>query len=265
MIEQDPATPLHVETRADGITTITLARPDAMNALNRAMVDALLAAAHAITHDPSARAVIFTGTGDRAFSAGADLKERAGLGSDEVAAAVAFIAGTTRAVAEIPVPTIAAMNGAAFGGGLELALACDIRIAASTATMGLTETTLAIIPGGGGTQRLPRLIGLGRANELIFSGRRISAADALAYGLLEEVVTPEELRPRALQMAETIAANGPVAVRAAKEAISRGLELPLTEALSLETELYARTIGTKDRLEGLAAFREKRKPQYLGE
>jgi len=253
------------EKDPDGVYRFTLSRPEAMNALDRELVEALLEAASALRDDPAARAVIFSGLGDRAFSAGADLKERAGLGSIEVAEAVAAISRAMQAVGEIPVPTIAAINGVALGGGLELALACDIRIASTTAVLGLPETTLAIIPGGGGTQRLPRLIGPGRASELIFTGRRISAGEALQYGIVHEIVSPDEVRGRALQLARSIAANGPVAVRAAKVAIVRGLELPLDQGLSLETELYGRTVPTKDRLEGLEAFREKRPPVYRGE
>lgn len=253
------------EKDPDGVYRFTLSRPEAMNALDRELVEALLEAASALRDDPAARAVIFSGLGDRAFSAGADLKERAGLGSIEVAEAVAAISRAMQAVGEIPVPTIAAINGVALGGGLELALACDIRIASTTAVLGLPETTLAIIPGGGGTQRLPRLIGPGRASELIFTGRRISAGEALQYGIVHEIASPDEVRGRALQLARLIAGNGPVAVRAAKEAIVRGLELPLDQGLSLETELYGRTVPTKDRLEGLEAFREKRPPVYRGE
>jgi enoyl-CoA hydratase/carnithine racemase len=236
-----------------------------MNALNGALVASILETAEALRDDQGARAVIFVGLGDRAFSAGADLKERAGLGSDEVMKAVAAIARAMRAVGEIPVPTIAAINGVALGGGLELALACDIRMASTSATLGLPETTLAIIPGGGGTQRLPRLIAPGRAKELIFTGRSFSAGEALQYGIVHEIAAPDDLRAHALRLARTIASNGPVAVRAAKEAIVRGLELPLDEGLALETELYSRTVQTKDRLEGLEAFREKRQPVYRGE
>jgi methylglutaconyl-CoA hydratase len=253
------------EKDLEGIWHFTLSRPEAMNAINRELVEALLEAASALRDDLSARAVIFTGLGDRAFSAGADLKERAGLGSVEVAEAVASISRAMQAVGEIPVPTIAAINGVALGGGFELALACDIRIASTTAVLSLPETTLAIIPGGGGTQRLPRIAGEGRAKELIFTGRRISAGEALQYGIVQEVAAPDELRGRALAVARTIASNGPIAVRAAKEAIARGLELPLDEALGLENELYGRTVPTKDRLEGLEAFRDKRGPVYRGE
>jgi enoyl-CoA hydratase len=211
------------------------------------------------------RVVIIAALGDRAFSAGADLKERAGMDVDAVAAAVARISQAMRAVEAIPVPTIASISGAALGGGFELALACDIRIAAASAVLGLPETTLAIIPGGGGTQRLPRVAGVARAKELIFTGRRISATEALQYGVVHEVVAPDDLAARVAAVANTIAANGPVAVRAAKEAVVRGIELPPDEGLSLEQELYRRTIRTKDRTEGLEAFREKRLPVYRGE
>jgi enoyl-CoA hydratase len=253
------------ERGPDGVHRFTLARPEAMNALNRETVRAILDAATSLGTDESARVVVFSGDGDRAFCAGADLKERAGLSPDEVGRAVSMISDAMQAVAEIPVPTIAAINGAALGGGFELALACDIRIASANAVLGLPETTLAIIPGGGGTQRLPRLAGVARAKELIFTGRRISAAEAIGYGILHEVVPHDELETRATAVARSIAANGPIAMRAAKEAIARGTEMPLAQAISLEHELYERTIPTKDRLEGLAAFREKRAPVYRGE
>lgn len=252
-------------TRHEAIVTITLMRAEAANALNRAMLDEFWAAGASVAGDTSIRAVIITGAGDKAFCAGADLKERATMTPDEALATVTTIRESISAVARLPMPTIAAINGAALGGGTELALACDIRIASTAASLGLTETTLAIIPGGGGTQRLARLVGPGRAKELIFTGRRIPASEAHTLGLVEEVVAPEELRGRALALARTIAANGPVAVRAAKEAIDRGADLALDDALRLETTLYERTIATADRLEGLAAFGEKRAPVYRGE
>jgi enoyl-CoA hydratase len=254
-IERDPA----------GIFTIILDRPEAMNALSRALLAELASMIGSLEQDGSARVLIVIGAGDRAFSAGADLKEREQMTPDEAMETIRRIRDTITSLAALPFPTIAAINGAAFGGGTELALACDFRIASSTATLGLTETSLGIIPGGGGTQRLARLIGPGRAKELIFTARRIDAGEALRYGLVEEVVAPEEVRGRARDIAARIAENAPLAVRAAKEAVRRGSEIPLAEALLLETELYERIIETKDRLEGLAAFREKRKPVYRGE
>lgn len=255
-----------VRLEASGhVRVLTLDRPEAANALSRALLADLARALTTVVDDAHARALIITGAGQKAFCAGADLKEREGMSDEQVLETVTTIRETVSAVAGAPIPVIAAINGAAFGGGLELALACDIRLASSSASMGLTETTLAIIPGGGGTQRLPRLIGPGRAKELIFTGRRITAGEAHALGIVEEVCEPDMLLARAGELAARIAANGPVAVRAAKEAIDRGLQLPLEQALALETELYARTIGTADRREGLAAFREKRAPQYRGE
>ncbi len=252
-------------TRDGHVVTVMLNRPEAANSFSRAMLDAFASAVDALAGDGDARVVVVTAAGDKVFSAGADLKERAGMSPDEVRAVVTQIRETIGAVAALPMPTVAAISGAALGGGTELALACDIRLASSAATMGLTETSLAIIPGGGGTQRLARLVGPGRAKELILTARRIDAAEAFAIGLVQEIVEPEDLRARAAELASAIAANGPIAVRAAKEAIDRGLDLPLDDALRLETELYGSTIDTRDRLEGLAAFKEKRPPEYRGE
>jgi len=165
----------------------------------------------------------------------------------------------------LPQPVIAAINGIALGGGLELSLACDIRIASDTAILGLTETSLAIIPGAGGTQRLPRLIGLGRAKELIYTARRISAEEAYGYGLIEYVTSQPELKQKTIEIAERIVDNGPIAVKMAKHAISRGIETDLQSGLEMEREAYEEVIGTKDRMEGLQAFKEKRKPLYKGE
>ena len=254
-----------VRVERDGyVVTLTLNRPEAANSFSRAMLDAFGSAVATLAGDGDARAVVVTATGEKAFCAGADLKEREAMSPAEVRAVVTRIRESISALAALPIPTVAAINGAALGGGTELALACDFRLASSTATLGLTETSLAIIPGGGGTQRLARLVGPGRAKELIFTARRIDAAEAFGIGLVEELVEPEHLRARAAELASAIAANGPIAVRAAKEAIDRGLDLPLAEALQLETDLYGRTIDTTDRLEGLAAFREKRAPDYRG-
>lgn len=218
-----------------------------------------------IKYSPSIRAVIVTGAGEKAFCAGADLKERAGMSPIEVKQTVAQIRHVVDAVEQLPVPVIAAINGAAFGGGLELALACDLRIAAETANVGLTETSLAIIPGAGGTQRLPRLIGLGKAKELIYTAQRVEANEAKELGLIEHVVKKEELLHKAREIAGKIAENGPIAVTQAKIAINKGIEVDLQTGLNIEQMAYEMTIPTKDRIEGLTAFREKRKPQYKGE
>jgi len=246
------------------VTTITIERPDAANALDRPSLAALADAIRAVGGDAGARAVIVTGSGDKAFCAGADLKERATMSVDEVRDYIARIRDTITSVERLPQPVVAAINGGAYGGGAELAMACDIRVMAAGATIGLTETSLGIIPGGGGTQRLPRIVGRARAVELIATARRVDAAEALAIGLVHEVVQAKAVLDRAHEIAETIAANAPVAVRAAKEAVLRGMDLPLEDALRLESELYERTLVTEDRLEGLAAFRERRRPDYKG-
>ncbi|MCP8970352.1 enoyl-CoA hydratase [Ectobacillus ponti] len=247
------------------IAKLTLNRPGQANALSLALLEELQAALQDIRANRDVRVVILTGAGEKAFCAGADLKERAGMTEEQVRQAVAVIRSTINLVENLPQPVIAAINGVALGGGTELSLACDFRIAAEAATLGLTETSLAIIPGAGGTQRLPRLIGLGRAKELIFTARRVTAAEAEQYGLVEYVVPAAELESKATALAERIAANGPVAVRLAKQAIAKGMETDLQTGLELEWQAYEGVIGTSDRLEGLQAFKEKRKPVYKGE
>jgi enoyl-CoA hydratase/carnithine racemase len=254
-----------VRLELGAVSTITLDRPDAANALRRSTLDDLADAVARIAEDGSVRAVVVTGAGEQAFCAGADLKERAQMSDEDTLDYIRTIRDAVTAVERLPQPVVAAINGGAFGGGAELAMACDVRIMADGALIGLTETSLGIIPGGGGTQRLPRLVGRGRALELILSARRIDAGEALTVGLVHEVVPPDRVRARARETAERIASNAPIAVRAAKEAVLRGLDLPLAEGLALETELYERTLGTTDRLEGLTAFREKRNPVYRGE
>jgi enoyl-CoA hydratase/carnithine racemase len=210
------------------------------------------------------RAVVLTGAGDKAFCSGADLKERATMNEGEVRAFLEKLRATFRALELADTIYIAALNGAAFGGGTELALSCDLRLASSTAELGLTEVKLGIIPGGGGTQRMARLIGPGRAKELILTGRRVAAAEALALGIVNRVSEPAALLDDALALAQEIGGNAPIAVAAAKHAVDEGLDLPLEQGLVCEQLHYAKTLGTQDRLEGLAAFREKRKPVYLG-
>ncbi|WP_018130355.1 enoyl-CoA hydratase [Effusibacillus pohliae] len=254
-----------VSKREDGIATITLNRPEAANALSLQMLYELHEAIHEIKFDRSVRCVILTGAGEKAFCAGADLKERAGMDPVQVRKTVALIRDNINDLEALPQPVIAAVNGVAFGGGTELALACDIRVAADQAKFGLTETSLGIIPGAGGTQRLPRLIGKGRAKELIFTARRIDAQEALAIGLVEYVTPRESLLDKALEIAGQIVRNAPIAVAQAKFAIDKGFDVDLQTGLAIEMNAYEVTIPTKDRLEGLRAFQEKRPPVYRGE
>jgi len=248
----------------DHVATLTLNRPEAMNSFNVALVRALGERLGELRFDNSVRVVIVTGNGDKAFSAGADLKERAAMTPEQVKAFIFNIRRLMDDVELFPRPVIAAVNGVALGGGTELALASDIRLASETATMGLTETRLAIIPGAGGTQRLPRLVGKGIAKELIFTGRRIDAQEALRIGLVNAVYPPAELLGAARRLADEIGQSGPIAVEQAKYAINRGLETDMQTGLAIESNAYWLCIPTEDRLEGLAAFREKRKPVYKG-
>ncbi|MDQ0220465.1 enoyl-CoA hydratase [Peribacillus cavernae] len=247
-----------------GIAIVTLNRPEAANALSLEMLNELDDVLSQLRYDHSLRCVILTGAGEKAFCAGADLKERVSMNEPEVKKAVRLIGHTISAVEGLPQPVIAAINGSAFGGGLELALACDIRIAAETAKMGLTETSLGIIPGAGGTQRLPRLIGIAKAKELIFTARRIDAFEAERLGLISKTSERNQLLTEAISLANEIARNAPIALQAAKEAINQGVETDLATGLKMEELCYGMTIHTNDRLEGLNAFKEKRKPIFAG-
>jgi enoyl-CoA hydratase/carnithine racemase len=251
----------------DGVMVLTINRPQALNCFDMTLLGALGQAVEEIAFDREAKVVIITGSteGKNAFSTGADLKERAGMTPDQVRLYIQTIRNLFTAVEELPKPVIAAVNGYAFGGGLELALACDIRVASTTATVGLTETSLAIIPGAGGTQRLPRVVGIPRAKEMILRARRITGQEGVDIGLFLEAVEPDRLLERAMEIAREIAANGPVALAQAKYAINKGAEVSLPVGLAIESNAYAVTIPTKDRTEGLTAFREKRKPVYTGE
>ncbi len=256
-------TPLLREEQ-DGVVTLTLNRPKAMNSLNTALLGSLWEEIRELRFRPEVRVVIIRAEGERAFCSGADLKERATLSDLEVKKFIFTIRDLFSAIENLNKPVIAAVSGIALGGGTELALACDIRIASTNASMGLTETRLAIIPGAGGTQRLPRLVGKGKAKELIFTGRRVDAEEALSIGLVNKVCEPEELMNECLAMADMIKETGPIAVEQAKYAINYGLETDLNTGLALESNAYWVTIPTNDRLEGLAAFREKRKPVFKG-
>lgn len=254
---------LRVETR-DQIAILTLNRPDVMNAINFDLLDAMKAAVESIRFNADVRVVIITGAGEKAFCAGADLKERATMPEEKVRMFIYTIRRLFSDIESLNKPVIAAINGLALGGGTEMTLASDIRIASVNASMGLTETRLAIIPGAGGTQRLPRLVGRGKAKELIFTGRRVDAREAMDIGLVNAVCEPNRLMEESMKMARTICEAGPIAIEQAKYAIDAGLETDLNTGLAIESNAYWITIPTKDRLEGLAAFREKRKPVYEG-
>jgi len=253
---------VRIEASEDGVRTLVLDRPP-VNALGRELVDDLLAACDSLKVDAEARCVVVRSAGKH-FSAGADLKERQGMTLDDVRAFVPRLAAACNGLADLPMPTIAAVHGTAAGGGCELALACDLRILSDEATIGLRETALGILPGAGGTQRLPRLIGPAMAKRWIFTARMHTAAEALAHGVAQQVVPLAALEVSALDLARAIAANGPVAIRLAKRAIDGGADLAMAPALALEWNCYQGVLGTQDRLEALAAFAEKRPPKFTG-
>jgi methylglutaconyl-CoA hydratase len=255
--------PVLVEVR-DATAFVTLNRPAAANSLSRELVGALGNAFARVRDDARVRAVVVTGAGDKAFCAGADLKERRGMTLEETRMFLRSLNALVDELAVFPRPVIAAINGAAFGGGLELALACDFRIASASAELGLVETRLGIIPGAGGTQRLARVTNVAVAKELILSGRRITAERAKALGVVGEVVPAEALPASAAKLAAELAGAGPLAVAQAKRAIDGGVGLPLAEALALERACYEVVLASEDRNEGLAAFAEKRPPVFNG-
>ncbi|KAL7154635.1 hypothetical protein ABFS83_03G014500 [Erythranthe nasuta] len=219
----------------------------------------------AVYKDHTAKVLMINSLVPRVFCAGADLKERITMNPSEVQSFVNSLRSTFSYLEDLHIPTIAVIEGAALGGGLEMALSCDLRICGEDAVLGLPETGLAIIPGAGGTQRLPRLVGKSTAKELIFTGRKIGSKDALSMGLVNYCVPAGEARAKALQIARDINQKGPLAIRMAKQAIDRGLEVDMASALELEEDCYAQVLHTKDRLEGLEAFAQKRKPNYTGE
>jgi enoyl-CoA hydratase/carnithine racemase len=249
---------------ADYIAVLTLNRPGVLNSLDRTLAEALTRTLPALERDPAVRVAILTGAGERAFCAGADLKERATMSPDEVLAQRQRLIDATAAVVRFEKPIIAAINGFALGGGLELAMACDFAFAAEGARFGLPEVTLAIIPGDGGTQLLPRLVGQAKARELIFTGDVVDAAEAARLNLVSRVVPPPELLPTARAVATRIARNGPVAVRQAKRALNMARETGFWAGWAYEQEAYQATIPTEDRTEALRALAEKRPPQYQG-
>jgi enoyl-CoA hydratase len=255
---------LVTQERSEDIVTLTIQRPEVMNCLSFPTLKRLRTLFRDLRGDLSVRAILLRGAGDKAFCAGADLKERRSMPLERVPVFVMNIRRTMDELEALPQPTLGVVNGVAFGGGVELLLACDLRIAAPHAQLGLTETSLAILPGAGGTQRLPRLIGKARAKDLILTARRIDAQEAERIGLVNRVAREGRLAEDALELARQIAANGPIAVRAAKRAIDQGSEHPLPRGLEIEALCYEETLASEDRLEALAAFAEKRKPRYRG-
>ncbi|GLB58825.1 enoyl-CoA hydratase-related protein [Cytobacillus sp. NCCP-133] len=246
------------------IALVTLNRPDAMNAFNFETLCELQASVEKLRTNPGVRVVIFTGSGEKAFSVGADLKERRTLSDEEVRRNIYKIGEVFSLIDQLPQPTIAAINGFAFGGGMELALSCDFRIAAAGTSMGLTETSLAIIPGAGGTQRLPRLIGQAKALELILTAKRLTSEEALEYGMLTKVTDRDILLNDCFEFAGQMLANGPLALQQAKFAVKQGIGVDLQTGLQIERKAYEVIIPTEDRVEALAAFAEKRKPDFKG-
>ncbi|PJZ47099.1 enoyl-CoA hydratase-related protein [Leptospira brenneri] len=252
-----------LQTHHTYVALIELNRPEAKNAISIQFLSELREKIQEVQKS-TARALVIIGKGD-SFSSGADLKERKSMTDLQVKQFLKDINLCFSELANLAIPTIAAINGFAFGGGLEMALSCDIRYASESAQMGLTETKLGIIPGAGGTQRLSRIVGESTALEWIFSGKKLTGQEAMSRGLVSQVFESDHLRESSLALAREISESAPIAVSAAKKAVRRGLELPLESALEWERLCYFETIGTKDRMEALQAFAEKRKPNFKGE
>ncbi|MEX1184246.1 MAG: enoyl-CoA hydratase-related protein [Gemmatimonadota bacterium] len=248
---------------AERVATITVNRPEKRNALNATVRREIIEVLDVLRDDDDVRVVVFTGAGDKAFVAGADIAELADRTPLEQRVAMEG-PGVFDAIAGYQKPTIAMVNGVALGGGCELALACDLRVGARSARFGQPEVRLGLIPGGGGTQRLPRLVGTGRALRMILSGEMIDAVEAYRIGLLDVLADDADLQPRTLALAAAIAAQSPVALRLAKAAVAAALETPLTAGLALERELFITAFASEDRVEGTAAFLEKREARFPG-
>jgi methylglutaconyl-CoA hydratase len=256
--------PIRVDQRG-AVAIWTLDRPDRANALSRAALLSIGTLAREAATNPSIRAVVLTGSGEKAFCAGADLKERQAMSDQDVRDQVDLYRSELGVLDRLPKPVVAAINGVALGGGLELALCCDLRIAAGHAQLGLPETSLGVIPGAGGTQRLPRAVGEGRAKEMILLGRRLTAYEALAWGLVQRVApVGTSVVEDALEWIQPIAQGAPIALASALEAIDRSYGVTLDVGLELEKVSYGRTIPSHDRHEALLAVSQKRKPRFEG-
>ena len=256
---------LKAEARDPHLLVVTLNRPEVLNAINTQMGRDLYDLWTRLTAEPGdTRCVVLTGAGDKAFCAGGDLKERDGMTQATWQAQHELFERGFTALMELPLPVIAAVNGHAYGGGLETALACDFIYAVRGARLALSEVRLGIMPGGGGTQNLPRAVGERRAKELILTARPFSAAEALEWGILNRLCEPGKLLDEALATAQAIAANAPLSVRQAKKSIHYGLQMDLLTGYRFEIEAYNRLVDTEDRREGVKAFNEKRKPHFKG-
>jgi enoyl-CoA hydratase/carnithine racemase len=256
---------IRAEECGDGLVLLTLNRPHVANALNTQMGRDLLAFFDAVNAAPAqTRSIVLTGAGERAFCAGGDLKERNGMTDEQWQDQHLLFERMVRAFIACPAPVVGAVNGAAYAGGCELALCCDFIYAAENARFALTEVTLGIMPGAGGTQNLPRAIGERRAKEVILTGRPFTAAEAHQWGMVNRLCAPGALVSETLETARHIADNAPIAVRQAKHAIHHGLQMDLASGMMLEIEAYNRMVPTEDRREGIASFNEKRKPRFKG-
>ena len=250
---------------ADKVLQVTLNRPSFANAMNTQMgLDLLDIFTDLFAHPDSYRAVVVTGAGERAFCAGGDLKERQGMTDEQWQAQHLIFERMIRAVIEAPMPVIAAVNGAAYAGGCEISLGCDFIYAARTARFALTEVTIGIMPGAGGTQTLPRAVGLRRAKEILLTGRPFSAEDAERWGMVNRLCEPGAVVQEAVETATHIAGNAPISIRQAKRSMHYGVNMSLADGMLFEIEAYNRMVPTEDRREGIASFNEKRKPVFKG-
>jgi len=264
-MSRKPYETLQVEEPSPGLLLVTLNRPEVRNALNTQMGRELRDLFVPLKFTPGElRCIVITGAGDKAFCSGGDLKERKGMSDEDWRLQHAIFEEAYYAVMDCSVPVIAAVNGAAYAGGLELALAADFAYASSEARFALTEVTIGIMPGAGGTQNLPRAVGERRAKEIILTGQPFTAQQALDWGMVNAVTAPAELLPTVMAVAERIRANAPISVRQAKKSIHVGLQMDLSSGLVFEVQAYERMIATEDRREGINSFNEKRKPDFKG-
>jgi enoyl-CoA hydratase len=256
---------LKITIGADKVGIITMSRPEALNAMNTRMMEELRDVFSQLYVEPDrAACLVLTGEGSRGFCTGADLKERKGMSDEVWRRQHAIVEQMIRAIMDCPVPVIAAVNGAAYAGGIEIALACDFVYAVPTARFALTEVTLGIMPGAAGTQNLPRAVGVRRAKEIVLTGEPFTAEQALGWGMINRICEPDRLMPDSLATAARIAANAPQSVRQAKKSLDKATELDRSSGYAFEIEAYNRTVVTEDRQEGINAFNEKRKPKYKG-